>query len=616
MKSINKLKKTLSGLYEAISRYPLTVIFLIGTAIINSMGIERGEPYTKELLTFVVGAFLGFTMQAAYERFYKKLLHRVILMSISIILTLGYFLIINQSLTTSLETWIRTSVALFALFIAYIWIPVIKSQVTFNESFMSAFKSFFNSFLFSLVIFIGMSLILTAIDLLLFAVNEKSYMHTLNMVGIIFAPIYFLSLIPIYPGLLNKNLSINNLRANSDNLEYNKEIINYDEELIFKASSCPKFLEILISYIVIPLLSVYTAILVIYIIRNINTKFWNDNRLEPMLIGFAITVILLYILASRLENKFATVFRKIFPKLLVPIVLFQILSSILRIQYTGITHGRYYVILFGIFAVISGILLCIVPVRKNGIIAILLIGFSLFSIIPPVDAFTVSRTNQQKKLENILIKNNMLIDNKITPNPSISDEDKKVISTTLNYLEMMGYTKKIEYFGNDFNLYKDFYNTFGFYRYEDDIYRQDNIYISLNRQLPINVSGYDTLVVTDFYIGKDNSNSNSKLCNFEKAGHNYTLSINYSLESSDLWLSDDKNEELMRIDVKNVFEKFDTSISGNYPESKNSVSPEQATFTEENDRAIISLVALNINIEKSNIEHPYNGEFYILVKIK
>jgi hypothetical protein len=616
MKTVNKLKKTLSGLYEAISRYPLTVIFLIAAANVNSMGIERGEPYTKELFTFVVGAFLGFTVQSAYERFFEKFLNRAILMGLSIVLTLGYFFIINQSISASLEIGIRTSVALFALLIAYIWIPVIKSKVTFNESFMSAFKGFFNSFLFSLVLFVGISLILTAVDLLLFPIYEKSYMHSLNIIGVIFSPIYFLSLIPIYPGLQNTTLLNRDLKSNTDNMEFNKEIIRYNEEKIIRASSCPKFLEILISYIIIPLLSVYTGILIIYIIKNINSKFWSDNKLEPMLVGFSITVILLYILASRLENKFALIFRKIFPKLLVPIVIFQIISSILRIQYTGITHGRYFVILFGIFTVISGIFLSIIPIQKNGIIAVLLIGFSLFSIIPPFDAFTISRTNQQKKLENVLLKNDMLVDNKINPNPSISDKDKKIISTTLNYLEMMGYTKKIEYLGEDFNSYRDFYNTFGFYSYEDNIYTQDNIYISLNRQLPINISGYDTLVVTDFYIGKDNTNSNNKLCNFEKAGHNYTLSINYSLDSSDLWLSNDKNEELMRIHIKDVFEKFDTSVSGNYPESKNSISPEQATFTQENDRAVISLVALNINIEKFNFEHPYNGEFYILVKVK
>lgn len=613
MKSINKLQKTLSGLYDAASRYPLTVIFLIAAAIVNAMGINRGEPYYKQLLTFAVGACLSSTVQAAYERFFEKFMHRIVLMIMSALLTLGYFFIVNHSGTTSLETWIRTSVAIFALIIAYIWVPVIKSTVTFNESFMSAFKAFFNSLLFSMVMFIGTSLIITAVDMLLFQVNEKSYMHALNIIAIVFAPIYFLSLIPVYPGISNKNIFKDNMEAGNNNCSN----LKYNHEKVSKAASCPRFLEILISYIVIPLLSVYTAILIIYIFKNITTKFWTDNRLEPMLVGFAITVILLYILTSNLENKFTKGFRKVFPKLLVPIVLFQIVSSILRIQNTGITNGRYYVILFGIFAALSGIFLSFIPVRKNGVVAILLIVFSLFSIIPPVDAFTVSRNSQLNTLKNILMKNNMLVDNKILPNSSVPEEDKKTLSTNLNYLEMMGYTKDIEYLGKDFNSYRDFYNTFGFYRYEENMYRQDNVYWSLNRQMPIMISGYDTLVVTDFYFGKDPQNTNNKLCTFEKSGQTYTLSITYSLDSSNLWLSNGKNEELMRIPMKEVFDKFDASSdSVSYQISKNSINPEQATFTKENDKAELSLVALNINIEKSNLERPYNGEFYILVKIK
>jgi len=602
MNTIDKLQIKLSGLYDAISRYPLAVIFLIAAAVVNAKGINRGEPYNKLLLTFVVGACFAFTMQAAFERFFEKLSQRVVSMVICVLLTVGYFLIVNQYTTTSLETWIRTSVALLALVIAYIWIPVIKSTVSFNESFMSTFKSFFNSLLFSVVLFIGISLIITAIDLLLFRVDEKAYMHALNIILVLFAPIYFLSLIPIYPGVWSKNLF--------------QESLDHNIENITKSSSCPRFLEILISYIIIPLLSTYTVILVIYIARNITEKFWTDNRLEPMLVGFAITVILVYILASEIENKFAQLFRKIFPKVLVPIVVFQIVSSVLRTQDTGITHGRYYVILFGIFAAVSGIFLSFIPVQRNGIVAILLIAFSLFSIIPPVDAFTISRTNQKKILQSVLVKNKMLQDNKITPNPSVPEEDKKIIATTLNYLEMMGYTKDIEYLGKDFNLYNDFYDTFGFYRYEESMYRQESVYMSLNQHSPIIISGYDALVVMNFYFEKDNPNSSNKLCDFKKAGKTYTISNTNSLDSSKLWLSNDKGQELILVNMKDVFDKFDTSTGGNYQISKDSMTADQATFTLENDKAVISLVALNLNIEKSNSEHPYSGDFYVLVKIK
>lgn len=609
MKTVDKMKNKFSELYDAMSRYPLTLIFLISAAIINAKDINRGESDYKLLLTFIVGACLGFVVQAAYERFFKNLLHRLILMVISMLLTGGYFLIVNQyTNTTALEIWIRTSVALLALVIAYIWIPIIKSSVSFNESFMSAFKSFFNSLLFSVVLFAGVSLIITAIDLLLFRVSEKSYTHTLNIISIIFAPIYFLSLIPIYPGVSKKNLL-------KDKLTDYTEIIEYNKEKIIKSSSCPRFLEILISYIIIPLISIYTVILVIYIVKNIKVKFWSDNRLEPMLVGFAIAVILVYILSSNIENKFTQFFRKIFPKILVPIVIFQISASVLRTQNSGITHGRYYVILFGIFAALSGIFLSFIPVRKNSIVAILLIAFSLFSIIPPTDAFTISRTNQEKILEKVLIKNNMLSDNTIIPNQSISEEDKRIISSSLGYLEMMGYTKDIKYLRKDFNLYKDFYNTFGFYPYEENVYRQESINMSLNQQSPIIISGYDILIVADFYSDKD-PYPNNKLCDFKKEGKTYTISKLNSLDSSRLWISNENGEELIGVNMKDVFDKFDTSTEGNYQISKNSISADQATYTQENDNGIISLVALNLNIEKSNYEHPYNGNFYVLVKIK
>ena len=600
MKLLDKIWEKLSGLVEALSRYPLTVAFLAAAAVVNAMAIHQEVDYTRYLLTFLVGAFLGFALQAAWERFFDKTSVRLAAMALGLVLTLGYFLIVRQYTSTSTETWIRTSVALFALLIAYIWVPVIKSEINFNQGFMAAFKAFFNSLLFSGVLFTGITLIITAIDLLLFRVSDKSYLHTLNSVGILFAPIYFLSLIPVYPGAADNNRS-------PDQLEQNREKVR-------RAYQCPKFLEVLVSYIVIPLLTVYTVILIIYIARNITGDFWIDNRLEPMLVSFAIAVILIYILASSLENKVAESFRKIFPKVLVPIVLFQIAASLLRIQETGITYGRYYVILFGIFAAVSGILMCFMAVRKNGIIAALLIGFSLFSIIPPVDAFTISRTSQTGRLTDILVENKMLENNTISPNASLSEADKKIISDSVNYLVMMEYATDISYLGEDFDVYEDFYNTFGFYRYDENPYRQDSVYLNLNQQSPLNISDYETFVVANFYTMDEKMDP--IICNFESAGKTYTLSRAKTGAAGALVLTDTDDQELMQIDMKEVFDQFDTSQSGNYKISKDFINADEATYTEENDQAVISLVAMFVAIEKSGSEPLYNGDFYVLVHIK
>lgn len=600
MKFLDKLREKLSNLVQALSRYPLTVAFLVAAAMVNAMAIHQDVDYTRYLLTFLVGAFLGFALQAAWERFSDKTSYRMAAMGLGLVLTLGYFLIVRQYTSTSMETWIRTSVALFALLIAYIWIPVIKSEISFNQSFMATFKAFFNSLLFSGVLFTGITLIITAIDLLLFRVSDKSYLYTLNLVGMLFAPIYFLSLIPIYPGESDKNRS-------PDQLEHNQEKVG-------RSCLCPKFLEVLISYIVIPLLAVYTVILIIYIGGNITGDFWTDSRLEPMLVSFAIAVILIYILASSLENKVAEWFRKIFPKVMVPIVLFQIAASVLRIQETGITHDRYYVIIFGIFAAVSGILMCFMAVRKNGIIAALLIGFSLFSIIPPVDAFTISRANQVGRLTDTLVENKMLENNTISPNGSVSEVDKKIISDSVNYLAMMEYTKEIPYLGEDFDVYQDFYNTFGFYRYEENPYRQDSVYLNLNQQSPLDISGYETFVVANFNV--EDIKLDTVITEFEQNGKRYTLSREKTATPGTMILADDAGSELVQIDMKAVFDRFDTSQGGSCQISKDFMSAEEATFTQENDKAVISLVAMYVAIEKSGSEPLYNGDFYVLVHIK
>jgi len=337
--------------------------------------------------------------------------------------------------------------------------------------------------------------------------------------------------------------------------------------------------------------------------------------LEPMLVGFAVGVILVYILSSRLENKFAVYFRKIFPKVLVPIVVFQIVSSVLRTQDTGITHGRYYVILFGVFAAATGVLLSFMPVRKNGIIAALLIGFAAISIIPPVDAFTVSRANQVGILTTVLTENNMLEDDTITPNAAVSEEDKTTISNTASYLSMMGYTKDIPYLGANFDLYNDFYDIFGFYRYQESpYYGQGSVYLSLDQQSPLNISGYDTFVVVNFYY--QDTKSESLVCNFEKDGKTYTLTQEKTPSPGTLRLTDEAGEELITINMQDVFDHFDTTAAGNYTTSKDAMSAEEATYTQGNDKADMSLVALFLNIEKSSAETMYNGDFYVLIKIK
>ena len=275
----------------------------------------------------------------------------------------------------------------------------------------------------------------------------------------------------------------------------------------------------------------------------------------------------------------------------------------------GVTHTRYYVILFGIFAAASGVILSIVPIRKNGIIAAMLIAFALISIVPPVDAFTISRTSQTDMLRNVLLKNNMLDNNIIKPNASIPDEDKKAIAKAINYISMMDYTSKVEWLPDDFKVYEDFYKTFGFNEYEVPGNINQGVYLGIEQQTQIDITGYDNFVY--FHVNIPDSNTNDKIWDIVKSGKNYTLTKNTTQDQCDIYLMGENKKELIRFSTREIFDKF-----YDYNTSKGLISVEQASFSNENDLAKITFVVQNLNIDKTPNQVYYGADIYAFVKIK
>lgn len=602
MRGIRGLRNKLEGLIEAINRYPLTIGFILAIAILNAISINHTlENHEKYIFTFIIGALLSTVAQQTFERFYEKLYERLLLMVGAALLTAIYFFIIKSAPNFTVEIIAKTAVAMFALFLAFIWVPTIKSKVTFNGSFMSTFKSAFLTILFTLVIAGGISAIVLTIDNLLIPLDMTALPHLLNIVFSLFAPIFFLSFTPFYLGAKDAK------KAN--------EAVSTREEYIMRAISCPKNLGILISYIIIPLTAIYTIILLLYVLLNIRGSFWSENLLEPLLVSYAITVILVYILASELDNKFAHLFRKVFPKVLVPIVLFQTIASFLKINEMGVTHGRYYVIMFGVFAIIAGLLFSFFPPNKNGLIAPILIIFSVISIVPPVDAFTVSRVNQINLLENTLVKNNMLNDHTIIPNGNISTEDKKMITKTVSYLNRMNYVDKIEWLPKQIYYFDNFKKTFGFnevydYSTGDNI---QSLYASLdwNQQPSLNISGYDLMLQMHInsYEGK---NSSPAAVPLEKDGKRFTLTKQFNGELYTLILNSDKSQEMIQVNTQEIFEHiFGDTLDGEG--RKGSIlTMDQATITKENDTAKLGVLITSANVTGTD----FNYDLYLFIKIK
>lgn len=602
MKFKDAFWKAYKGMGRSISRYPLTVLFLIAVAVLNSFMIENPrEDYARYLFTFLVGAMLSIVGQMVYERFFTQLNARYLLMGGAVLLTTGYYFAVGPQTQYNIAINVKTGVALFALMIAFIWVPSIKNvKVPFHRSFLSAMKAFFTTVLFSAVLTAGISAIFYATDYLLFNIDFKILTHLMNLVASLFAPIYFLSMTPLYPGKREEMIPDEAWAKRGETLD--------------RQFMVPRFLEILISYIIIPLTAIYTLILVIYVVMNIGGEFWTTNLLEPLLVSYAIIVIIVYILACNLENKFADLFRKIFPKILIPIVVFQTIASFLKIREMGVTHGRYYVILFGIFATIAGVIFSFMKPKHNGLIAIALLVLSAISIIPPIDAFTVSKNNQIGFLEQKLLENDMLVDNVIVPKSDVSIDDKIVITKVASYIDNMGYNKEVAYLPSDFNVYSDFSDTYGFdMTYSETEYPQGEgefVYLNWDADPVVGIANFDVMIHQYLYYSEVET-SPVETTDFEVNGQPYQLEKRLDGTYYVLTVKDATGEELIVYNTREVYDAiFEEAATSGF--DKGNLTIEDATVTTENDQ-------IRMNILVNSLERTPDftgGDLYIFMEFK
>lgn len=589
MKLILKVQEQGKGIVNTVSRFPITMLFLLLTAIWNIMAINNQsfESYNKLMLSFVLGASIYVVLQMVYERFFSTPIARGAFMAVPFVLALIYYLMIKDQ-EFDVKIGVRTIVLFFILFIAFLWVPVIKSRINFNQSFMAAFKAFFMAVLFSGVLFVGILLILGATDRLILDVSDKAYAHAANIIFVLLFPIYFLSMIPTYS-------------------QEESEEDNIGRELLARQIAPARFLEALISYVAIPIAAVFTVILLLYIIMNIRGEFWTDNLMEPLLVSYSIIAIIVYLLASTITNAVSRYFRLIFPKVLLLVVLFQTISSLLRIREDGISYGRYYVILFGVFAIIASLWFCIKPVQSNGIIAPVLIILSLFSILPFVNAFTVSRVSQTNRLVTVLERNDMFVDGRIVPKSDISREDMKAIQSSVQYLSRLEYTKEISWL-REYYTSNNFEKTFGFSEYTIDDPGTVSKYVTITRKQssPIPISGYDYLTRFNVY----DKNMESTLGSFEMDGKTYSLSmVRTSSEQQEILLKSEE-QEMIRFPFSKIYTEFEGS-SGN-----KELDTSELIFTMENEKAAITVVPESININSWKDGESRQADVNILVKLK
>jgi hypothetical protein len=572
---LEMIQYLIKGMSRAVLRFPLTVTSLFGATVLicYMISLHESPPLVIEkiMFTLLVSAFLGMVAQFATERFKKLSKIRLIVYGIAVLFTVGYFSILWPVPEISPEIVVRTFVTVFAMLCAVLWIPSFKEKKDFNQVALIHFKTVFTSVLYSGVLSGGIAAIITAIDILLFRVNNDAYSYMMIFVWIMFAPLYYLSLLPKF-----------NSEEESD-LKVLQTMRNY-----------PRFLEILISYIAIPLVATYTLVLLAYFIKILVTLHWPSGQLGPMVLVYSAAGLLIFILASLLENRFAVLYRNIFPKVLIPVVIMQLISVGIRLNAYGVTESRYYVALFGVFSIVIGVMLSIKPISKNRYIVLLAALFAIFSIIPPGDAFTVSRVSQVNRVEQILQAEGILFEGKLTPKTNVSEFTKTETTNILSYLERQSTLKYINWLPEDFNLYRDMESVLGFEptypNYVDENARY--FYAGLDAQKPISISGYDIFI--NVFSERYMKDQGTKSYYFTLKGVDYELFVErLSNQETKVAVRDVSGTELIGTGLYE-FAK-DLPKLGNAP--KEAIPPEKMTLDVSQNGYKLKIIFQNVNFE-------------------
>ena len=591
MKVMERLEQQLNNTIQAVGRYPLAFSFILSLTIANMVMIESNDSAMYQFsYTFVIGILFSLVFEHLYERFYIQIKVRLLLMWGALILTLGYFFLQRWPEFMSIQVGIRTSVIVLMSLLLMIWIPTIQSEFRFSQNVFAIFKNFFIALLYSIVLAIGISLIIALINALLFTTDGDVFLHFLNLIASLFFPSLFLSMMPVYIGARDQKLQ-------------KKDQVKKKNNLMSLTTTTPIF-DRLLSYIIIPLTTIYSGIILIYIAINITGDLWSEVLLEPLLVSFTVVVLLVYILSLEVETKMAALFARVYPKVLLPIVLFQTIASIVKLTDTGVTYGRYFAILFGVFGTIMAIVYGFLSREKMGWIAPIFVVFGLISITPPIDAFSVSFYSQKASLETILEDNNMLTEGEVIANPDLADQGKEEITQYVNQFEQLNQLEKIDYLPEDLMAPGVFKKTFGF----APVYQYDrgpnqfgfSVYVDLNDQQAINISGYDHILMN--YVEATMADKTTTL---EYNNQRYELQTTANEETFRFSLVDDSGNVLVTFDGSKMF----TDLSDN--EHRREISVDDATYTAESDQAKVTLIIQNLYYD----DHYY-ANFFTLIDIK
>ena len=290
-----------------------------------------------------------------------------------------------------------------------------------------------------------------------------------------------------------------------------------------------KFIEAVISFVLLPLTSLATIIIYIYMLKILALRQIPQNSIYRIIAGLFVVAFQVWVMTYeyKQKNKFVEVFSKIMPIAFIPLIGLQVYSIGARIGENGITPVRYMGVMFIIFEIIA-IVLSIVNKRKYLTNAVLVAAglMAISTISPVVNMEEISNYNQASRLKNAWREGESFT--------SLSSEEKATASSAYRYLLRQENSEKYlpKYLDKE-ELTEKSIEHYSPYGDEDETYDEKRTtYKRVNYQYPddevITVEGYNCIKkfqVYEYDINEENLESVSLYDTFNINLKDYVLGL-------------------------------------------------------------------------------------------
>ena len=266
-----KMKKILPDMKKGIERFPLTIfcgiiVFLLSFYVLETSGTNNNrfiEEVLKSIFLMILCIPLTAALELVREKYFSgknKWIIRALNAVIAIVFIVFYrfyylYEVGKEAFFGNSEKLLATGIIFFLFFLLA---PIIGKKDEEEKYFQSVIVDKAVTVLFSVVLFLGLTVVFLTVDRLsLIKLEGKIYVETWLFVVFVFAMIFFAS----------------KLKKVDESLE------EYEIHKVFK---------FLIYFIVIPLITTYTGILYVYFGKMLITRSWPQGLVSHLILWYTI----------------------------------------------------------------------------------------------------------------------------------------------------------------------------------------------------------------------------------------------------------------------------------------------------------------------------------------